>query len=280
MKKEIFLHVGLAKTGTKFLQLNFFPKLKGLEYIPKPLYYKSIQIIEKSKSKRFLVSQEYDQQFEREIRKWAKFDPSIKVIIVFRSQDSWFASEYRRFVKNGFRGSIEEFIDLEHDGGYFKIKDGMYIPKIQIVEQLFENPPFVLLYDELRHDPVRFLHKLAIFMDVDFSLDSISFAPRHTSYAEKQLKVMLVLGRYFGVAIKPLNEQNRFIRFWQRLWYMLPRYFVLYSARLFPNFLLNKEPLIPEKYLKKIKEFYQQDWKQTKEYAKKIQEYYLKTKII
>ncbi len=149
-----------------------------------------MNIIETTNYQRYLVSQEYDQQFDSEIRRWAKFDPSTRVFIIFRRQDSWFASEYRRFVKNGFLGSMEEFIDLSCDGGYFKINDGMYMPKIKLVEELFDNPPFVLLYDELRSDPVRFLHKLSLFIGADFILDSISFAPRHTSYAEKQLKVM------------------------------------------------------------------------------------------
>ncbi len=278
MDKEIFLHTGLAKTGTKFLQLNFFPKLKGIYYIPKPLYYKSMAIIERTNHKRYLVSQEYDQQFEKEIRKWAEFDPSTKVIIVFRRQDSWFASEYRRFVKNGFLGSIEDFIDLQRDGGYFKIKDGMYMPKIKLVEQLFDNPPFVMLYDELRHDPVRFLHKLSLFLDADFTLDSISFAPRHTSYAERQLKVMQRFGRFLGVAIRPLREDNRFLRFWERLWYMIPRYTVLYFAWLVPNFFLSREPLISEQYLEQIRLFYEKDWKETKKYAQKVQDFYLNKK--
>ncbi len=275
MEKEIFLHTGLAKTGTKFLQLNFFPKLEDIKYIPKPLYYKSMDIIEKTNYQRYLVSQEYDQQFDREIRRWAKFNPKTKVIIVFRRQDSWFASEYRRFVKNGFVGSFTDFIDIVRDGGYFKIRDGMYMPKIRLVEEVMENPPFVLIYDELRADPVRFLHKFALFMGSDFLLENISFAPRHTSYAEKQLKVMQKFGHYLGVAIRPLNEENRFIRFWQRLWHMLPRYTVLYFAWMVPNFLLPKEPLIPAEELEKIKEFYAADWQQTVEYAEKIQKYYL-----
>ena len=170
---------------------------------------------------------------------------------------------------------MQDFIDLRHDGGYFKIKDGMYMPKIRLVEELFDNPPFVMLYDELRHDPVRFLHKLALFMDTDFTLDSISFSPRHTSYAEKQLKVMQKFGRYLGVAIRPLPEDKRVKRFFLRLWHMLPRYTVLHLAWIVPNFLLPNEPLTPGNYLEEIRRFYEEDWNETKKYAQKIQDFHL-----
>ncbi len=275
MEKQIFLHTGLAKTGTKFLQQNFFPKLKGIKYIPKPLYHRSMKIIDATNYPKYLVSQEYDQQFEREIRRWAKYDPKTKVIIVFRRQDGWFASEYRRFVKNGFRGKFTDFIDLERDGGYFKISDGMYMPKIRLVEQLFENPPFVLIYDELRNDPVRFLHKFAIFMGADFYLDSIDFTPKHTSYEEKQLKVMQKFGRFFGVRLIKYDDDNRLHRFFQRLGQMIPRYMILYMAWTVPGFMLSKDPLIPEDELQKIREFYAGDWEQVVDYAGKIQDFYL-----
>ncbi len=275
MNKEIFLHTGLAKTGTKFLQNNFFPKLQGIKYIPKPLYHRSMDIIRSTNYKRYLVSQEYDQQFDEEIRKWAEFEPNTKVIIVFRRQDSWFASEYRRFVKNGFRGSFRDFIDIEHDGGYFKIKDGLYMPKIRLVEQLFNHPPFVTLYDDLRKDPVRFLHLLSLFLDTDFSLEQVSLKPRHTSYEEKQLKVMRKFGRFFGVAIRPYDDQHRLKRTFQRFSRMIPRYLLLYSAFLVPNALLDKEPLIPKDYLEQLRLFYEDDWQQTIQYARNIQKFYL-----
>ncbi len=269
--REIFLHTGLAKTGTKFLQQNFFPKLKGIKYIPKPRYHRSMEFIQATDFPKYLVSQEYDQQFEREIRRWAKFDPGTKVIVVFRRQDGWFASEYRRFVKNGFRGSFRDFIDLQYDSGYFKISDGMYMPKIRLVEELFDNPPFVLLYDELRADPVRFLHKFAVYMGADFYLDSIDFSPKHTSYEEKQLKVMQLLGYRLGVRLIKYDDENRLHRFFQRLGQMIPRYLILYLAWMVPGVFLNNEPLIPESELEQIRNFYAEDWKQTQQYAEEIQ---------
>ena len=273
--RQIFLHTGLAKTGTKFLQNKFFPKLKGIYYIPKPLYHKSQKIIQSTNYPRYLVSQEYDIQFEQEILRWSKFDPDTKVIIVFRRQDQWFKSEYKRYVKNGFRGSFTDFIDLKHDGGIFKVKDGFYMSKIRFVEQHMNHPPFVLIYDELASEPLKFLRKLARFLDVQVDLDQIDLKPKHTSYSEKQLKVMKKIGLFFGVKLIKYDDDHRLHRFFQRLSQMLPRYPILYIARLVPDFLLDPEPLIPPQQLHELKDFYAQDWEQTQQYARQIQNFYL-----
>ena len=41
-------------------------------------------------------------------------------IIVFRQHDQYLASQYRRFIKNGFKGEVESFFDVENDVGFFK----------------------------------------------------------------------------------------------------------------------------------------------------------------
>ena len=46
--KKIFFHVGLAKTGSTFLQKNFFPKLKNIKYISTHKYKRCINIIKKT----------------------------------------------------------------------------------------------------------------------------------------------------------------------------------------------------------------------------------------
>jgi len=125
-QSEIYFHVGLGKTGTTFLQYNVFNKLKGVYYIQRTKYKKAIKIIGQGAAEKYFISREFDQQIEVEVMQFAKHYPNTTAIIVFRRHDGWIASQYRRFVKNGYICSFEEFLDLEHDSGIFKIKDLTY----------------------------------------------------------------------------------------------------------------------------------------------------------
>ncbi len=54
-EKKIYFHVGLAKTGSTFVQNNFFPKLKNIKYISTHKYKKCINIIKNTNYKSYLI---------------------------------------------------------------------------------------------------------------------------------------------------------------------------------------------------------------------------------
>ncbi len=99
---EIYFHVGLGKTGTKFLQHEFFPKITGIYYIKPQKYIRAKSIIldclkkNKNQNLKFLISCEFDKQFERETEDFSKFFPDTGIIIVFRRHDEWILSQYKR----------------------------------------------------------------------------------------------------------------------------------------------------------------------------------------
>ena len=120
-EKIIYFHVGISKTGSTFLQNRVFPKLSKITYIPTNKYHRVFDEIKNCDSNTILVSREFDRQFEREVTLFSSRFPKATPIIVLRKHEEYLASQYKRFVKNGFRGEVEDFFDLENDKGFFKI---------------------------------------------------------------------------------------------------------------------------------------------------------------
>lgn len=265
-RKEIYFHVGTGKTGSTFLQARVFPKYQGIHYFPTNRYRKIKQLILKTDSKKILVSREFDQQLEVEVKKFAASFPQAVPIIVFRKQDSYIASQYRRFVKNGFKGKFQDFIDLKEDKGRFNIQDLDYTRMVIILEQTFEATPIVLLYDDLRKNPQEFVSNLAEYMNCTVDLNSIDFSKKHSSYSEKQLKVISSLGKYFDLRKRRIFN-NGLLHFLWRLFLGFFRYSILFLAKFVPESWLSSEPLIRPEELEEVRVLCEQDWEKTKQRA-------------
>lgn len=258
--KEIFFHVGLGKTASTYLQYRVFPKLAGLHYIQRTQYRQALDIIANSQDTKYLVSQECDEQLEYEVDYFSKAHPKAKVIMVLRQQDSWIASQYRRFIKNARPHSFSEFLDIENDQGMWKQKTLYYYPKIEYIEQKFQHKPLVLLHQDLKKDPWHFIQQIIDFMQVDFNKEDISLKPVHKSYNEKQLKAMRWISQYTYQG-EHKDPKNRFLKYARHYLYVAPlRYSVLYGSLGVPSFMQSKAPLIDPEELKKVRDFYQADW--------------------
>ena len=150
-KPSIYFHVGLGKTGSTFLQDRFFPRLMDIDYLPRNRFHRAHSFITDHPSSTILVSREFDQQLEVEAGKFAASFPEAHPIIVVRRPDSYIASQYRRAVKNGFRGGFKDFFDLDQDKGHFKQSDLQYdegeaARKIMLLNTLMFGPSKPALY--------------------------------------------------------------------------------------------------------------------------------------
>ncbi len=266
MHKTIYFHVGTGKTGTTFLQYRVFPKMEGIFYIQRTRYQRAARIIQRTHHPKYLVSREFDQQLEAEVTAFAQAFPEARPIIVFRRHDSYIASQYRRFVKNGFTGPFEAFFDLKGDAGYFKKQDLDYNRQIRILEKCFAHPPLVLIYEDLKKDPRAFIDQLARYMQVTIDHDSINFRKKHASYSEKQLKAVRNLGQYIDMR-KRRVFRNGVLHFIWRLYLGSIRYGALYLARLLPDRFYAGAPLLPDHRLEEVRRHYEEDWQQCLAYA-------------
>jgi len=258
--KEIYFHVGLGKTASKFLQHKIFPKLQGIHYIKPTQYKNSHRIIERGDVRKFLVSREFDNQLEPETEKFASRFPNARIIIVLRRHDLWMASQYRRHVKNGYSRSFEEFIDIENDRGFWRRDKVFFLPKLKHLEKLFGTKPLVLFHDDLAKDPVQFIGKIIEFTGTKCDINKLNLNYHHASYSEKQLKVMRKTGKLLFNQKEIEYSENPVLNWMQRRSRLFACYAVLYAALLLPDALLESEPLIPDEALEKVRRFYADDW--------------------
>ena len=265
-QKKIFFHVGTGKTGTTFLQYRIFPKFKGIYYIQRTRFRRAKNIINSTHYNNYLLSREFDQQLEKRVKSFAEDFPETTAIIVFRRHDSYIASQYRRFVKNGFTGSFTEFFDVENDKGYFRKKDLDYYWQIGILEKNFKPKPIVLFYEDFSKDPRAFIDKLVKLLDVSVNHNKLNLKRKHSSYSEKQLKAILVAGKYINLRKRRIFKSG-FLHFIWRLYLGSMRYPILFFSKCIPEKFFTKEPLIPEAELEKVRAYYQADWEKCHDYT-------------
>jgi hypothetical protein len=269
MNKEVYFHLGLGKTGSTYMQYRVFPKFKGVYYIQRTKYKRCFDIIKNTNHKKYFVSNEFDRQFPHELNRIANEFPSAKVIIVLRRHDSWLASQYRRWIKNGYSKSFQEFIDLENDKGEWKQSEALFYPYIEMIIEKLHSKPLVLLYDDIVTDPINTFRKIADFMGATFNPTTISLKRKHSSYSKKQLLFRRSWNKKVPADIKLSNY--KLIAFFQKLLFIKAvRYGSLYLAKIVPLSMVSNEELTPKEYLHEIREFYRADWEKCVAFAKSI----------
>lgn len=266
--KDVFFHVGMGKVASKFLQYHVFPKFRNIYYIQRTRFRHYPKIIARTNYDKYLVSNEFDRQMEEATQKIANNFSNAKIIIFLRRHDSWMASQYRRRVKNGRGYDFDEFFDIFNDNGIWKQKDLYFYDKLLFLEKIFPSKPLVLFHEDLKNHPYQTIDRIAKYLGVTYNKKDINLKAKHTSYNLKQLKFMKMLSPYlFRQSFK--FSKVFFFRKIQRYYRMIFRYLVLYIAYIVPKAWMPKKDLIPKESLKKIREFYSDDWKKCKEYAEK-----------
>ena len=266
----IFFHVGTGKTGTTYLQYRVFPFLKGIHYIQRTKYRQCKPILMKEEHSRYLISREFDRQMEDEVKWFAADFPDAIPIIVFRRHDSYIASQYRRFVKNGYRGDFSSFFDLENDRGFFRKKHLHYMGMVELLEHCFSHRPLVFFYEDMRENPEAFIKKMAERMGAAINMEALNLNRKHTSYSEKQLLFMQQVGKYINLK-KRVFSRYKPIDFICRMGFFALRYPVLYLGKVIPRTWVGKGPLIDPAELTRVKDAFNRDWEEIHAYYRQMQ---------
>lgn len=266
----VYFHTGLGKVASKYFQFHVFPTFKDIRYIRTKKFYRSVPEINKGRFPSYIVSREFDTTLKEEVGKFAKHFPDAHPILMLRKHDEWIESQYKRFIKNGYRKSFNEFIDLDKDQGRFDIDCLNFYGKIEFLETTFGHGPLVMIYDDLISSPWNYIDRIANFCGATYNKANISTKAFHRSYSDKQLRFMQRISRV--IPIYSLTYSNsRIVRNLLRFPIYLFKYFILYFALIIPGKWIGNYPLIQPEDLARIRAYSAKDWEACLDYVASTQ---------
>ena len=172
--KKVFIHVGLHRTGSTFLQKHVFPKLdvnfihvdaKNLKN-KFPLKDGKINLISSEnfsgsplnfESKNYGVDERY-----KLADKLKENYPDAEILLVLRECSSWKKSLYNQYVK-GKRYISKEYFNKKFGNNFLNFKE-----YIKYLENLFGTMNVhVFVYEDLKYDHQRFVNKICRVIGVE-----------------------------------------------------------------------------------------------------------------
>lgn len=235
----LFLHVGLHKTGTTFLQREVFPKLQSVRFLRSPeisclltrlvaeedssfdpaLYRRFFDpLIESSPS---LISDEglcgspyrlYVNQ-ARTANRLAQIFPHAQIMVGIRRQDTMLRSLYLHLINSGDNISLEEFLGYEQ--GEFRNRYQYFLRGRYPNLSMFQYSHIGGMYAELFSDRVQFLVYEHLCQDIADYVRSVCHmvgepkvphfrsVVHNRSYGFYQLQIARFLNRFFYSDMNP-----------------------------------------------------------------------------
>lgn len=252
---EVYFHLGLPKTASTYLQALVFPRLQGIAYFRKKYFNQFAEIIEQGEKDRYLFSCEFDKELGLKLELIAQNYPQAHILLVFRRQDQWISSKYKYYLRKHGHKSFTEFVDVAGTAGEWGRVDLLYRPKIEKVLELFEHPPLVLNFADLKQDQAAFTQRLTDYL-------GCTLPPFRNRVVKKAFNLRQLL------VVRQLNRRYRYhklqspSRFRNRLHYRYREY-LLHTVAFFAQFWPaspDPEQLIPSQALTHIREAFADDW--------------------
>jgi hypothetical protein len=176
-ERGVFIHVGLPKTGSTFLQRVCFPAFTGIDC------YRGTDTIKKyiwnAGSDKLLLSHEafsgapiktvsegpkgWLVSRSHRLKNLSDLWPDANIIVVVRRHGEWLSSMYRQYLHQGGISLYKDFFDTESDQ---LVERGGLIYKDMVValQSYFSGKILFLNYEGLRKDPNETLYCLAEFI--------------------------------------------------------------------------------------------------------------------
>jgi len=218
-QSDVFLHIGMHKTGSTFLQREVFPRLPGVHAVVRA--ESSLAGLWKRPVDRTLlisdeglcgipwsvpVRRDYSWHADRvgRLQSAAKLFPNARVIVFFRRHADFILSLYKQYLHEGGSESLERFFSL-NGNTILEPEELDYRRILALVHELLDPSPLVFTYDELRGvDEV--VGRITSFMGTPCP-PSFARSPHHNqSVRGRSAKVLRQLN---AVTQSPMNPQGR-----------------------------------------------------------------------
>ncbi len=238
--EELVFHIGLHKTGTTWLQRGLFIEHPDIHLVTdyrnpwddaflkyligttdrkfnishcRKILQKKLTDNQPDSKRIYLVSAErlsghpysggYD-TFKLSDRIHSCF-PESRIIFTIRNQVDMILSVYKQLVQEGYRGTLSELIRSKHwKGVAFTLDMYEYDLIIEKYHSLFSSDRvLVLLYEDLKKDPVRFLQMITNFMDISPFVPSSLTNITHKSVKDFDIVIMRILNHFQKSELNP-----------------------------------------------------------------------------
>jgi len=176
-EREIFIHIGLHRTGSTFLQEKIFPHIPLVTFVRGHNYICSFMInAEVPTDGKIVISYEglsghnYLDNGEASPFEMAerikKLWPNAKIILVLREKGDWRRSLYRQYVNRLSKFMTEPILsEQEWIEKVFRKRDFSFDDFVAYLNGLFEEV-LVLHYENLRDHPYDFVREICDFIGV------------------------------------------------------------------------------------------------------------------
>ena len=170
IKKDVFIHVGLHKTGTTFLQDIIFKKIKNINFRRHVNFMNNISDGKNLFSDETLSVNPYDCKFHKALTPSSRFMiadrikavyPYAKILLGIRDKEDWKKSVYSGFVSSQGHISYNSFVK-KYDLDSWTDFEGY----IGYLKKLFSDV-YVYRLEELEKDHKSFVKGICNFIDVD-----------------------------------------------------------------------------------------------------------------
>lgn len=242
----LYLHIGLHKTATTFLQKAVFPNIRDINFIEQERIYRILRrimiedsvIFDQNKTKKQISNYMTDginlisaeglsgnpclQYINRSnvVYKLHNMFSDAKIIIGIRNQRDMIVSLYKQYVKIGGTKRISDFIHPKQIIGepiqdFFDLETLKYGPYLQRIEEYFGlDNIYIYIYEDLLRDKKKFVKGILNFLGVR-NIPYLDDRKYNAGFTDSELSVALFLNRFFRSS---RNESSIFGRprgFWK-----------------------------------------------------------------